>query len=229
MAAEGVGESSVRVLVVDDQTVVREGLVMLLGLSPGIEVVAAAADGDEAVAFARRHAPDVVLMDLRMPRTDGVTATRRILADLPGVRVIVLTTYADDESVFAALEAGARGYLTKDAPAAEIQRAIRTVYTGEALLDPSVQRRLIERALSGSSSAGRSSVVHEANYPDGLTQREAEVLREIAAGFSNREIAERLIISEATVKTHVNNIFSKANLRDRAQAVVYAVHHGLVS
>jgi DNA-binding NarL/FixJ family response regulator len=207
------------VLVVDDQTVVREGLVMLLGLSPGVEVVAAAADGDEALALARRHAPDVVLMDLRMPRTDGVTATRRILAELPATRVIVLTTYADDASVFAALEAGARGYLTKDAPAAEIQRAIRTVYAGEALLDPSVQRRLIERALSASGPA---------SYPDGLTQRETEVLREIAAGLSNREIAERLVISEATVKTHVNNIFSKANLRDRAQAVVYAVNHGLV-
>jgi DNA-binding NarL/FixJ family response regulator len=126
---------SVRVLVADDQTVVREGLVMLLGLSPGVEVVAAAADGDEAVKLAHQHQPDVVLMDLRMPRCDGVGATRRILAELPGTRVIVLTTYADDESVFAALEAGARGYLTKDAPAAEIQRAIRLVNAGEALLD----------------------------------------------------------------------------------------------
>jgi DNA-binding NarL/FixJ family response regulator len=217
---------SVRVLVVDDQTVVREGLVMLLGLSPGVEVVAAAADGDEALELVRRHTPDVVLMDLRMPRTDGVEATRHILAELPATRVIVLTTYADDESVFAALEAGARGYLTKDATAAEIQRAIQTVYAGEALLDPSVQRRLIERALAG---APATTQTQPAAYPDGLTQREAEVLREIAAGLSNREIAERLFISEATVKTHVNNIFSKANLRDRAQAVVYALHNGLAS
>jgi DNA-binding NarL/FixJ family response regulator len=161
-----------------------------------------------------------------MPRTDGVAATRRILQDLPMTRVIVLTTYADDESVFAALEAGARGYLTKDATAAEIQRAIRTVHAGEALLDPSVQRRLIERALSSAAPPPLENPP-AASYPDGLTQREAEVLREIAAGRSNREIAERLSISEATVKTHVNNIFSKANLRDRAQAVVYAVHNGL--
>ncbi|MBV9135060.1 MAG: response regulator transcription factor, partial [Chloroflexi bacterium] len=142
MAIDGADTRSVRVLVADDQTVVREGLVMLLGLSPGIEVVGAAADGEEAVQLAQRHTPDVVLMDLRMPRTDGVAATRRILEILPNARVIVLTTYADDESVFAALEAGARGYLTKDATASEIQRAIRTVHAGEALLDPSVQRRL---------------------------------------------------------------------------------------
>jgi DNA-binding NarL/FixJ family response regulator len=218
-------EANVRVLVADDQTVVREGLVMLLGLSAGIEVVAAAADGEEAVRLAHRHRPDVVLMDLRMPRLDGVGATRRILADLPGTHVIVLTTYADDDSVFAALEAGARGYLTKDATAADIQRAIRTVCAGEALLDPSVQRRLIERTLG--VAAAPSPPPSVSAYPDGLTQREAEVLREIAAGHTNREIAERLVISEATVKTHVNNIFSKANLRDRAQAVVYAVNHGL--
>jgi len=217
---------TVRVLVADDQTVVREGLVMLLGLSAGIEVVAAAADGDEAARLARQHRPDVVLMDLRMPRVDGVAGTRRILADQPGTHVIVLTTFADDESVFAALEAGARGYLTKDATAAEILRAIRTVQAGEALLDPSVQRRLIERAV-GSASSGAAEPVRSPAYPDGLTQRETEVLREIAAGHSNREIAERLVISEATVKTHVNNIFAKANLRDRAQAVVYAVNHGL--
>jgi DNA-binding NarL/FixJ family response regulator len=220
-------DAVVRVLVVDDQTVVREGLVMLLGLSPGVEVVDAAGDGDEAVRLARRHRPDVVLMDLRMPRCDGVAATRSILEELPSTRVIVLTTYADDESVFAALEAGARGYLTKDAPAAEIQRAIRLVYAGEALLDPSVQRRLIDRAVAnGPAAPTRASVP---SYPDGLTQREAEVLREIAAGYSNREIADRLSISEATVKTHVNNIFAKANLRDRAQAVVYALHHGLAA
>jgi DNA-binding NarL/FixJ family response regulator len=219
-------DPTVRVLVADDQTVVREGLVMLLGLSPGVEVVAAAADGDAAVTLAQQHRPDVVLMDLRMPRCDGVAATRRILAELPGTRVIVLTTYADDESVFAALEAGARGYLTKDAPAAEIQRAIRLVNAGEALLDPSVQRRVIERALA---TAAPMPTPAPASYPDGLTQREIEVLREIAAGYSNREIADRLSISEATVKTHVNNIFSKAGLRDRAQAVVYAVHHGLAA
>jgi DNA-binding NarL/FixJ family response regulator len=230
VAAEGqaVSDPLVRVLVADDQTVVREGLVMLLGLSPGVEVVAAAGDGDEAVQLARRHRPDVVLMDLRMPRRDGVAATRQILEELPTARVIVLTTYADDDSVFAALEAGARGYLTKDAPATEIQRAIRLVYEGEALLDPSVQRRLIERTVARGVTATPPSTATP-SYPDGLTQREAEVLREIAAGYSNREIADRLFISEATVKTHVNNIFAKAGLRDRAQAVVYAVHHGLAA
>jgi len=224
VAADDVKPPNVRVLVADDQTVVREGLVMLLGLSTGIEVVAAAADGDEATQLALRHRPDVVLMDLRMPRCDGVAATRRILDELPGTRVIVLTTYADDESVFAALQAGARGYLTKDATASEIQHAIRTVFAGEALLDPSIQRRLLERTLG----AGAPSPPAPApSYPDGLTQREVEVLREIAAGRSNQEIAGRLSISEATVKTHVNNIFSKAQLRDRAQAVVYAMRHDL--
>ncbi len=228
----------VRVLVVDDQTVVREGLVMLLQLSAGIEVVGAATDGDDALRQATRHHPDVVLMDLRMPRRDGVQATRQILEQLPGTAVIVLTTYADDESVFAALEAGARGYLTKDATAAEIQHAIRTVHAGEALLEPSVQRRLLERALgaappaaAGSPSGPRleqgSRDDPSAAALDGLTPRELDVLRQIAAGLSNREIADRLSISEATVKTHVNNIFSKAGLRDRAQAVVYAMRHGL--
>jgi len=220
VATEAVSSQLVRVLVADDQTVVREGLVMLLQLSVGVEVVAAASDGDEAVQLARQHRPDVVLMDLRMPRCDGVAATRRILEELPSTGVIVLTTYADDESVFAALEAGARGYLTKDAGAAEIQRAIRTVFAGEALLDASVQRRLLERTRTPAVAAA-------AAFPDGLTQREVEVLSEIAAGLSNREIADRLSISEATVKTHINNIFSKVGLRDRAQAVVYAMRHKL--
>jgi DNA-binding NarL/FixJ family response regulator len=222
VASDEVAGPTIRVLVVDDQTVVREGLVMLLRLSAGIEVVAAAADGDEATQLARRHRPDVVLMDLRMPRCDGVAATRNILADLPATRVIVLTTYADDDSVFAALQAGARGYLTKAATAAEIQHAIRTVFAGEALLDPSVQRRLLERTVAGAAPPATPPA-----YPDGLTQREAEVLREIASGRSNREIATRLSIGETTVKTHVNNIFSKAGLRDRAQAVVYAIRNGL--
>jgi DNA-binding NarL/FixJ family response regulator len=210
----------IRVLVADDQTVVREGLVMLLQLSDGIDVVGAAADGDEAIGLADRYRPDVVLMDLRMPRCDGVSATRQILQRLPATQVIVLTTYADDESVFAALEAGARGYLTKDATASEIQHAIRTVHAGEALLEPSVQRRLLERALGHTPAK-------VATYPDGLTAREAEVLREIAAGRNNREIADVLSISEATVKTHINNLFSKTGVRDRAQAAVYAIRHGL--
>lgn len=214
--------NSIRVLVADDQAVVREGLEMLLGLSPGIEVVGAARDGEEAVRLVAERSPDVVLMDLRMPRCDGVEATRRITREHPSTRVVVLTTYADDESIFGALEAGALGYLTKDSGAQEIQRAIHTVHAGEALLDPAVQLRLI-RGLRREELPPKS----EPSLPDGLTPREAEVLRLIAAGLNNREIAERLVISEATVKTHVNNIFSKAELRDRAQAVVYALQHGL--
>jgi DNA-binding NarL/FixJ family response regulator len=211
------------VLIADDQTVVREGLETLLSLSPGIEVVGAARDGEEAVRLASERTPDIVLMDLRMPRCDGVQATRRITQESPETRIVVLTTYADDESIFGALEAGAMGYLTKDAGAQEIQRAIRTVHEGEALLDPVVQRRLIEQIHHGAPRRPAS----ERSLPDGLTQREAEVLGLIASGLSNAEIAQRLFISEATVKTHINNIFSKAELRDRAQAVVYAIRHGL--
>ena len=221
MAAD-VTNRPIRVLVVDDQTVVREGLETILGLSPGIEVVGAAADGVEALRVVAERRPDIVLMDLRMPRLDGVEATRRITRDFPATRVVVLTTYADDESIFGALEAGALGYLTKDAGAQEIQRAIQIVHAGEALLDPTVQLRVI-RALSGDVRTPR----REPALPDDLSPREAEVLRLIAQGLNNREIAERLFVTEATVKTHINNIFGKAGLRDRAQAVVYAIRHGL--
>ncbi|WP_030167110.1 response regulator [Spirillospora albida] len=211
-----------RILVVDDQTVVREGLVLLLNLLPGIEVAGSAENGERAVALVEELRPDVVLMDLRMPRTDGVEATRRIKALRPEVEIVVLTTYADDESIFAALRAGARGYLTKDAGADEIARAVDAVRGGAAQLDPAVQRRLVEAVAAGE----RPRRAHD-GLPDGLTRREAEVLALIARGRSNAEIAGELFIGEATVKTHINNLFAKAGLRDRAQAVTYAFRHGL--
>lgn len=220
----------IRVLVADDQALIREGLETLLSFSPGIEVVGAAGDGEEAVRLAAERRPDVVLMDLKMPRCDGVEATRRIGAAHPGTRVVVLTTYADDDSIFAALEAGAMGYLTKDAGAKEIAQAIRTVHAGDALLDPAVQARVL-RQLRGAAPpppmppAARPSPA----LPDGLTAREAEVLALIAQGLNNQEIAGRLVVSEATVKTHINNLFGKIGARDRAQAVVYAVRHGLTA
>ncbi|MGD3110314.1 response regulator transcription factor [Streptomyces sp. YGL11-2] len=212
-----------RVVVADDQTVVREGIVMLLGLLPGIEVVGSAADGEEAVRMVAELAPDVVLMDLRMPRCDGVEATRRIRMDHPGTQVVVLTTYADDDSLFPALQAGARGYLTKDADGDEIVRAVEDVLSGEAGLSPKIQRRLLERF----AEPVRSLPTPPDEPPDGLTAREVEVLRLVAEGQSNPEIARTLHVSTATVKTHINNLFAKAGLRDRAQAIHYAYRHGL--
>ncbi|MEV5597939.1 response regulator transcription factor [Streptomyces sp. NPDC052496] len=213
-----------RVLVADDQTVVREGIVMLLGLLPGIEVVGSAGDGEEALRLTAELAPDVVLMDLRMPRCDGVQATRRIRTEHPGTEVVVLTTYADDDHLFPALEAGARGYLTKDADGDEIVRAIEDVLSGEAGLSPKVQRRLLERFAEPVRTAAPAA---PAEPPDGLTAREVEVLRLVAEGLSNPEIARSLHVSNATVKTHINNLFAKAGLRDRAQAIHYAYRHGL--
>ena len=204
-----------RVALADDQRVVREGLATLLGLLPGIEVVGTASDGEEAVALVERLRPDVILMDLRMPRRDGVEATRRLRELGSPTHVIVLTTYADDRSVVEALRAGARGFLTKDAGAEEIERAIAAVVRGEAAIDPAVQRHLVEAV------AGRPDL------PDGLTPREGEVLGLIAEGLSNTEIATRLVVSEATVKSHVNHLFAKTGVRDRAQAVAYAYRHGL--
>jgi DNA-binding NarL/FixJ family response regulator len=218
----------IRVLLADDQRVVREGLGTLLGLLDGIELVGTAADGEEAVALAARHDPDVVLMDLRMPRVDGIEAIRRLTARGERPRTIALTTYADDASVLGALRAGARGYLTKDAGAEEIRAAVEAVVRGDAALDPAVQHHVVA-ALSGGAAAPAEpgSDPGEGEFPDGLTPREAEVLALIAEGLTNTEIAGRLVVSAATVKSHVNHIFAKAGVRDRAQAVVYAFEHGL--
>jgi DNA-binding NarL/FixJ family response regulator len=216
----------IHVLVADDQTVVRDGLTALLGLLDGIEVVGVAADGDEAVERAIALRPDVVLMDLRMPHCDGAQATGRLSEQAPGVRVVVLTTYADDESVLAALRAGALGYLTKDAGAAVIERAVRTAHAGQAILDPAVQARLVSLAGDGAAGAATSSVP-AAGRPGGLSEREAEVLALMADGLANREIARRLFVTEATVKTHVNNIFGKLAVGDRAAAVAWAYRSGL--
>jgi DNA-binding NarL/FixJ family response regulator len=215
----------VRVLIADDQKVVRDGLAMLLGLLDAIEVVGTAVDGADAVRQALAADPDVVLMDLSMPTVDGVEATRRLVEAGARARVVVLTTYADDDWVFRALQAGARGFLTKDAGAAEIEQAITTVAAGQAQLDPSVQRRLLE-ALASGAQLGVAGPTAGAPPADGLTAREAEVLVEIAAGLSNAEIAGRLFVSEATVKTHVNHLLAKTGCRDRAALVAYAYRTG---
>jgi DNA-binding NarL/FixJ family response regulator len=211
----------IRVLIADDQKVVRDGLAMLLGLLEGIEVIGTAVDGADAVRQAMTADPDIVLMDLNMPTVDGVEATRRLVESGARARVVVLTTYADDDWVFRALQAGARGFLTKDAGAEEIQQAISTVAAGQAQLDPSVQRRLIE-ALAAGAKLGVAGSTGPAAVDDGLTAREAEVLVQIAGGHSNAEIAARLFVSEATVKTHVNHLLAKTGCRDRAALVGYA-------
>jgi DNA-binding NarL/FixJ family response regulator len=220
---------TIRVLIADDQPVVRDGLKMLFGLINDVEIVATAADGLEAVERARSERPDVVLMDLRMPGLEGAEATRQILAALPGTRVLVLTTYADDQFLFPALEAGASGYLTKDATAEEIEQAIRAVAAGNTHLDPAVQKRLVSAVVDRRSAApgGGPDSGSQVELPDELTQRELEVLKLIAAGLSNSEIADKLVLSSATVKTHINRIFYKTGARDRAQAVRYAYEHRL--
>jgi DNA-binding NarL/FixJ family response regulator len=217
-----VSTDPIRVLIVDDQRVVRDGLTMLVGLIDGVEVIGAASDGVEALARAKAELPDVVLMDLRMPHMEGAQATREIVAALPDTRVLVLTTYADDESLFPALQAGARGYLTKDASAEEIEQAVRAVAAGLTHLDPVVQQRLLETVQSPTSAATEPD-----QQPDELTARESEVLKLIASGLSNAEIAESLVVSNATVKTHINRIFAKIGARDRAQAVRYAYERGI--
>ena len=218
----------IRVLIADDQRVVREGLGMLVSLIDEVEVVGSASNGAEAVRLAEAHRPDVILMDLRMPDVDGVAATADLRERLPGARVLVLTTYADDTAILSALRAGAVGYLTKDASAEQIETAIRAVHAGQTHLDPAVQARLVATVTSeGPPGPAPDQAGRAGPPPAGLTSREAEVLTLLASGLSNAEIAQRLFLSNATVKTHINRIFAKTGARDRAQAVRYAYQHGL--
>jgi DNA-binding NarL/FixJ family response regulator len=214
------------VLLADDQSLIRDGFRALIDREPDMRVVAEAGDGAEAVSAARHHRPDVVLMDIRMPRVDGLTATRQLLAAPDPPKVLVLTTFDRNEWVFEALRAGASGFLLKDVRASQLTDAIRTVAGGESLLAPVITRRFIEEfVLSRAADAPPSA---PAAPPDTLTAREVEVLRLIAGGLSNAEIAERLTVEQSTVKTHVNRLLTKLALRDRTQAVVYAYESGLV-
>jgi len=209
-----------RVIVADDQAAVREPLAAVLALSDGIEVTAAAADGTEVLAAVAASPVDVVLMDLRMPVMDGIEATRRLSEEHPETAVVVLTTFADDDSILAALSAGARGYLTKNAGRQDIVRAIRAAAAGQSVLDRAVQDRLLATVRTRPPAPG-------ASLPEDLTPREREVLTLIGQGLPNRAIAQQLFISEATVKTHINNLFAKADIRDRADAVRRALAAGL--
>jgi DNA-binding NarL/FixJ family response regulator len=213
----------IRVVLADDQSMFRAGLRSLLATEDGVEVVAEAADGEQAIAAARRHRPDVVLMDIRMPHLDGIAATRTLVGELPGTRVLVLTTFDLDEYVFRALRAGASGFLVKDASAEELVEALRVVARGDGLLAPSAARRVIEAfaAFEEPDPALRTAL-------EGLSARELEVLRLVACGHSNAEIAEHLFLSGATVKSHVHSLLGKLGLRDRVQAVVFAYESGLV-
>jgi DNA-binding NarL/FixJ family response regulator len=212
--------AALRVLVVDDQQIVRDGLATILDLLGDVNVVGTAADGAQALELVALRRPDVVLMDLHMPVLDGVAATRRIVAEHPGTAVLILTTFAQDDDALEALRAGARGVLTKDAGRDEISRALHQAAAGNMTLAEPLQARLLAAASPPQPPA-------RAELPDGLTPREAEVLGLIGAGFTNREIAERLVVSEATVKTHINHVFAKIDARDRAAAINYAALHGL--
>jgi DNA-binding NarL/FixJ family response regulator len=213
---------SIRVVIADDQEMVRAGFRKLLESEPGIDVAGEAADGLEAIDAAIAHRPDVVLMDIRMPRLDGLAAARRIASEAPGVRVLVLTTFDLDEYVYDAIRAGASGFLLKDAPAKDLIGGIRVVAAGDALLAPSVTRRLIQEFARRPDHRDAPAALAE------LTPREREVFVLVARGLSNGEIAARLVVSEATIKTHVGSILSKLDLRDRVQAVVLGYETGLV-
>lgn len=209
----------IRVLIVDDHEVVRQGLAAFLGVQDDIEIAGEAADGEQALTMTASLRPDVILMDLVMPRLDGVEAIRRIRADDPSARIVVLTTFADDDKLFPAIRAGAAGYLMKDVSPHDLARAVRMARDGEPLLHPDIARRLMDELSRG----GREQPAR-----DRLTERELDVLRLIAHGRSNKEIAQDLVLSEKTVKTHVSNILQKLDLADRTQAALYAVRQRLV-
>jgi DNA-binding NarL/FixJ family response regulator len=230
---------SLRIVIADDQASVREGLVLLLGGLPGIDVVGAAADGEQALELVAEHQPDAILLDLHMPVLDGIGATRRLAAEHPGVAIVVLTTYADDTSVLEALRAGARSYLTKDADRTDIARALQAAAGGLTVFDPRVHATLLAAAspaapspagtVPGGTSAapGPTPAARPPEPPDGLTQREVEILGLISQGLTNGEIAERLFLSNHTVKTHINRIFAKTGSRDRVAAIGYAQRHNI--
>jgi DNA-binding NarL/FixJ family response regulator len=223
-------DQPLRLVIADDQASVREGLVLLLGGLPGIDVVGAAADGEQALELVAEHRPDAILLDLHMPVLDGIGATRRLVAEHPGVAIVVLTTYVDDTSVLEALRAGARSYLTKDADRTDIARALQAAVGGLTVFDPRVQATLLAAASparGGSAAPGPTPAARAPEPPDGLTQREAEILGLIAQGLTNGEIAERLFLSNHTVKTHINRIFAKTGSRDRVAAIGYAQRHNI--
>jgi DNA-binding NarL/FixJ family response regulator len=237
MTAMNTADPPLRIVIADDQASVREGLVLLLGGLPAIDVVGAAADGEQALALVAEHEPDAILLDLHMPVLDGIGATRRLTAEHPSVAVVILTTYADDDSVLEALRAGARSYLTKDADRADIASALQAAAGGLSVLDPRVQAALLAAATSpgpgpasrGPSGPGPAAREHPGPVtpPDGLTQREAEILALIAQGLTNPEIAARLFLSNHTVKTHISRIFAKTGSRDRVAAIGYARRHDI--
>jgi DNA-binding NarL/FixJ family response regulator len=216
---------TITVVLADDQRVVREGLAMVLGLMSGVEVIGTASDGEEALALVQRLAPDVVLMDLRMPHCDGIEATRHLAEHHAETKVVVLTTYADDHTVIQALRAGARGFLTKDATNEQIRHALEAATRGEAAIDPAVQHHLV-KAIAHTAPL-EWVPPDQSHLPDGLTPREATVLTLIAEGLSNAEIADRLTVGETTIKSHVNHLYAKIGARDRAQAVAYAYRNRL--
>ena len=218
----------IRILLVDDQTLIRQGIRMLLVGENDLEVIGEAGNGREALAQVMSLQPDVVLMDIRMPEMDGVSATREITQRFPGCAVIILTTFDDDETIFEGLRAGARGYLLKDINADEMTAAIRTVASGGALIQPSITRKVLAEFTRLTNPLSQAGSTNPQPLIEPLTDREMEVLRLLAEGLSNREIAERLVITEGTVKNHVSNLIAKLNVRDRTQAILKAQEFGLI-